>query len=96
MQTKLGVSLIDLLASKKRIIDKMKKGVQVLFKFNLLSKLDDLIFSILKYYEDSKKKEKKKHEKKEEEGEKKRQQRHFSHIMSIILKSKLSAKFELD
>ena len=52
MQTKLGVSLIDLITSEKRIIDNTKKGVEVRLKFNLLSKLDDIIFSTLKYYEE--------------------------------------------
>lgn len=96
MQTKLGVSLIDLLSSKERILDKLKSGVLVLFKFNLLSKLDDILFSVIKYYEESQKKERKKEDKKEDDGEKQRQQKHLIHILSVILKSKMSAKFHLE
>jgi hypothetical protein len=60
---------LDLLSSKETILDKLMEGVQVLVKFNLLSKLDDIIFSIIKYYEESTKKEKKQEEKKGEDGE---------------------------
>ena len=76
----------------------MMRGVNLQFGFNLLSKMDDIIFSIIQYYEEMQKKNAKSDAKKVDDIEKmnEKQQRHVLHILSIILKTKMNAKFELD
>lgn len=53
LQTRLNSSLLNLLSSKKIVLEELMDGAQFQFKFNLLSKLDDIFFSMLKYYEET-------------------------------------------
>lgn len=72
------------------------KGMQFQVGFNLLSKMDDIIMSIIQYYEEMQKKNAKDKGKKAEEPVDKvleKQQRHMLHILSVIMKTKMSAKF---
>ena len=68
------------------------------FKFSLLNKLDDIILSIIRQIDESKKKNDKVEEKKGDEADKQaeRRQKHFLHMASLLLKTKIDAKFKLD
>ncbi|CDW78300.1 calmodulin-like protein 3 [Stylonychia lemnae] len=96
--TELGTNLVELLANKSTIIDSLMKGVNFKVGFKLLSKMDDILLSIIQFYEEQAKKEKKDSGKKLDAADKvaEKQQRHFLHLMSVIIKSKLTASFELD
>jgi hypothetical protein len=80
------------------IIDSLMEGMNLNIGFSLLNRLDEIILSILKSIEEQKLKEKREEKKTSEEEANKAEtidQHHMIHTLSLILKSKISAKFKL-
>lgn len=53
IDTYFGVRLEELLTSHRMILSKIKRGMKVEVKFNILNKLDEIIGQIIKIFEDS-------------------------------------------
>lgn len=74
------------------------EGMNLNVQFSLLNKLDDIVFSIIKQIEEQNKREKKEQKKDSDEDPNKAEQldqNHMLQMLAVILKAKLSAKFNL-
>lgn len=82
------------MSTENTIIEELKKGANLQFKFSLLNKLDDIILSIIKTLDES---EKSKEEQKEGEAQSSsiQAQKHALSLASVLLKTKIDAKFNL-
>ena len=98
-----GTRFIDLLSSRKTILESLMKGFSLNLNMQLLNKLDEIVLTLFKMLEEQAKKEESKTEEKKtatekekEEEEAKQAQKHMIHMASLILKTKMNAEFKMD